>query len=79
MVDALPGRKLEVRCLADQSVCRERYRHRRRDRRHLDDARSAEELWGHPVHPLGVGPLLQVNTKQPLDVRRLAAQIRASA
>jgi predicted kinase len=79
LVDALPGRKIEIRCVADEVVCRERFRRRRRDSRHLDDARPPEELWGQPVNPLGVGPLLEVNTEQPLDVSGLAARISASA
>jgi predicted kinase len=79
LVDALPGRKVEVRCCADQDVCRERFRHRRRDARHLDGARSSEELWGQSVEPLGFGPVLEVDTERALDVRVLAARIRDSA
>ncbi len=79
LVQALPGRKVEVRCLADPSVCRERFWRRRRDARHLDDARSPEELWGRPVDPLGVGPLLEVDTERLLDVKALAAAVRAAS
>lgn len=78
LVDALPGRKIEVRCVADPAVCRERFRDRRRDARHLDDARSSEELWGQPPDPLGVGPLMEVDTEKPVDVRELVCRIRAS-
>ena len=79
LVDALPGRKVEVRCLADAAVCRERFQRRRRDERHLDGERSPEELWGQHVGPLGVGPLLEVDTETPLDLRDVTAQIRACA
>jgi predicted kinase len=79
LVDALPGRKIEIRCMADQTVCRERFRHRHPDARHLDDARSPDELWDQPVNPLGVGPVVEVDTEKALDVRGLAARIRVAS
>lgn len=77
LAEALPGRKVEVRCLANQALCRKRFRHRSRDARHLDDARNPDELWGQPVAPLGVGSLLEVDTEGPLDLGGLVRRIRA--
>ena len=68
---------VEVRCRVDRSVARTRYDQRQRDPRHLDDLRTDDELWGHEVAPLGVGPLIEVDTTQPVDVRRVAEQIRS--
>lgn len=75
-VRALPGTLVEVRCQVPVEVARERYRARRRDSGHLDDQRTEAELWGRPVAPLGVGPLLTLDTTNPVDVAALAARIR---
>lgn len=77
LVRALPGTVVEVRCLVGRDVARERYRSRVRDPRHLDGARTEEELWGTPVRPLGVGPLVEVDTSGPVDVAGLAARLRS--
>jgi predicted kinase len=69
---------VEVRCRVPTEVARERYATRRRDPRHLDDLRDEDELWGHEVQPLGVGPLIEVDTTEPVDVRQLAARIRSA-
>ncbi|MFT3874917.1 MAG: hypothetical protein QM708_00580 [Propioniciclava sp.] len=53
-----------------------RYAARRRDARHLDNQRSQAELWGQPVAPLGVGPLITVDTATCVDLHALARQIR---
>lgn len=76
LVDALPGVTVEVRCLVPRALAEERYRARRRGAGHLDDLRSPDELWRGPVHPLGVGPLIEVDTSAAVDVVRLARQIR---
>lgn len=76
LVDALPGVTVEVRCLVPRALAEERYRARRRGTGHLDDLRTPDELWGAPVRPLGVGPLIEVDTSAPVDVVRLAARIR---
>lgn len=78
LVDALPGPKVQVRCVADLAVSRERFLGRRRDARHLDDERTEAELWGEPVEPLGVGPLLEVDTNWPLDVAALEERVLAA-
>ena len=68
---------VEVRCRVPVEVARERYASRQRDPRHLDDLRDEEELWGSEVAPLGVGPLIEVDTSGPVDVQLLAARIRS--
>ena len=81
MVERLPGRLVEVRCVAPLDLVRSRYRARRRDDRHLDHQRSADELWARPVPPLGVGPVVEVNTSVPTDgtgtARRVLESLRA--
>lgn len=79
LVDELAGPIVEVRCHASLEVVRERYGSRVRDGRHLDELRSAAELWGSEVPPLGVGPVIDVNTSGPVDIAALAARIRAVA
>jgi hypothetical protein len=39
---------------------------------------AKDELWGRSVRPLGVGPLVEVDTSGPVDVPALAARLRAS-
>ena len=78
LLDELGGPFVEIRCQVGLDVARERYRNRRRDARHLDDQRSDSELWSGPVHPLGVGPLVQVDTDTAVDVSALAARVRES-
>ncbi|MGH3507565.1 MAG: AAA family ATPase [Nocardioidaceae bacterium] len=79
LVDLLPGPKVEVRCHVPPSVARARYHERDRDPRHLDDQRSVSELWGRPAAPLGIGPLIEVDTSRRVDVSEIAAAIRAAA
>ncbi len=71
----LPGPFVEIRCKISRNLARERYRRRVRDARHLDHSRTKEELWGAEVAPLGVGPLLEVDTSGPVDVTALAGRI----
>jgi predicted kinase len=77
-VAALPGRVVEIRTVLPRSVARERYyaRAARRHPGHLDRERTEDELWGRPVLPLGVGPLVEVDTSGPVDVPALAASLR---
>jgi predicted kinase len=79
LVRALPGPCVEIRCRVPVAVARERYRARSRDSRHLDSLREEAELWGAEVAPLGVGPLIEVDTSGPVDVVELAGQVVASA
>jgi predicted kinase len=77
LVRELPGPLVEVRCRVDLDVARRRYRSRVRDARHLDGLRSEAELWGAEVAPLGVGPVVEVDTTGPVDVAALAEVVRA--
>lgn len=73
----LPGPIVEVRCRVPLEVARERYERRVRDERHLDGLRAAAELWGEDVAPYGLGPLVEVDTSQVVDVAQLAASVRS--
>jgi predicted kinase len=78
LVRDLPGPFVEIRCRVDVAVARQRYRRRVRDERHLDMLRSEEELWGAEVAPLGVGPLIEVDSTTAVDVVALAARVRSA-
>ncbi|WP_210651374.1 AAA family ATPase [Nocardioides sp. SYSU D00065] len=78
LVRALPGPVVEVRCRVAVDVARDRFRNRLRDGRHLDHLRAEAELWSSEVLPLGAGPLVEVNTHEPVDIARVAALIRSS-
>lgn len=77
LVERLPGRCVEVRCMTDLATVRSRYTARARDGRHLDGLRVESELWARPVAPLGVGPLIEVDTTRPVDAAALAERIRS--
>jgi len=72
---ALPGQLVEVHCAVPLALARARYRARstRRHPGHLDAARSDAELWGEPTRPLGLGPVVTVDTSGPVDIARLTA------
>jgi predicted kinase len=72
---SLPGPVVEVRCRVPLEVARERYLLRVRDERHLDGLRDETELWGEEVAPLGLGPLLEVDTSGAVDVAEVAAVV----
>lgn len=78
VVRALPGRLVELRCVVPLDVARDRYRSRTRDAGHFDEMRTEQELWGEPVAPLGVGPLVEVDTSGEVDVVALAEVVRAA-
>jgi len=42
------------------------------------DVAYLTRLWGSEVPPLGVGPLIEVNTAEPVDVAALASLIISS-
>jgi predicted kinase len=79
LVGDLPGQVVEVRCRVSLETARSRYANRRRGAGHLDGQRSVAELWGAPVAPLGVGPLIEVDTEAPVDVQALAAMITSGS
>lgn len=81
LVSALPGRVVEVRCVVPVAVARSRYYARAaiRDPGHLDLERDEAELWGEPVLPLGVGPVVLVDTTVPVDIQAVAAEVLRAA
>ena len=74
----LPGPFVEVRCRIPIGLAQERYRRRTRDERHLDGLRSEAELWGEDLAPLGVGPLVEVDTTERVDFSALADRDRSA-
>ncbi len=78
LVAELPGPVAELRCVVPVDVARSRYYARAAERHagHLDLQRDDAELWGEPVRPLGVGPLVEVDTTGPLDLTAIAAEVR---
>ena len=80
LVRQLPGHVVEVRCQVPVAVARARYQARVADRHsgHLDEQRSEDELWGEPSKPLGVGPLITVDTSGVVDLSALIADIVAA-
>ncbi len=81
LVSRLPGVLVEVECQVPVDLAVSRYRARISERSgvHVDALRSFEELWAEPFRPLGTGPLLRVDTSQPVDVAQVAAAIRRLA
>ena len=73
----LPGPLIEVHCTVPLDLARARYRARTGHRHagHLDGVRSDQELWGEPSRPLGLGPVVVVDTSGPLDIAELAATV----
>lgn len=81
-LEGLPGKLIEVRCRCPREVAQARYRARSATRHagHLDDERPPEELWNeHHLTPLGLGPVIELDTAGPVDVGRLAREIRVLA
>ena len=78
LVRELHGPFVEIRCRVSLEVARERYARRVRDGRHLDRLRTETELWGAEAAALGVGPLIDVDTTEPVDIPRLASAVRSA-
>ena len=79
----LPGAVVEVFCRCDPVLTAKRYALRAgsRDAGHFDASRATGELWNDEVaRPVAGGwPVIEVDTTGPVDVRPLAAAIRAAA
>ena len=78
---ALPGQLIEIRCVCPRLVVEARYRARSgtRARGYFDAERPAEELWNeHHLTPTGLGPLIEVDTTDQVDVAAVAAQVRSA-
>jgi predicted kinase len=78
LVERLPGVKVELRCTVPRRLAEERYGERLTRLGHFDAERHDDELW-RPVPPLGVGPLVEVDTSGPVDLPALAARLRQAA
>ena len=81
LVMSLPGEVVEVRCIVAREVARTRYYRRAAARHegHLDLLRTEEDLWGLPSLPLGVGPVVQVDTTGAVDIAQLTREVLGSA
>jgi predicted kinase len=77
---ALPGQVIEIRCICPRWVVEARYRARSsRAGGYFDSERPAEELWNeHHLTPAGLGPLIEVDTTDQVDVAAVAAQVRST-
>ena len=78
---ALPGQLIEIRCVCPRRVVEARYRARSgsRARGYFDSERPAEELWNeHHLTPTGLGPLIEVDTSDQVDVAAVAARVRSA-
>jgi chloramphenicol 3-O-phosphotransferase len=81
-LEDLPGRIVEIRCRCPRELALMRYRARGAGRHpgHLDAERTDAELWDDRLlEPLGLGPLLEVDTTNEIDIDSLAHQIELLA
>jgi len=76
-----PDRVVEVWCDAGTATARTRYAARRRHAVHHDAQRLERdwEIWATQGRPLALSPTVEADTSEPVDVARLAAQVRAAA
>jgi hypothetical protein len=76
-VAALQGPVVEIHCSVGREVARERYRVRQGSRHagHHDAARTDADLWGEDWVPLRVGPVVDVDTTDRVDVVALAERL----
>jgi predicted kinase len=81
LLRALPGALVEIRCVAPRELVEARYlaRSPRRDPGYFDAHRPFPELWDAHLAPLGLGPVIEVDTSRDVDVAALAAEVRACA
>lgn len=73
---------IEVRCRCPRELVEARYHQRSRARHpgHLDEQRTPGELWNDSHQtPLGLGPLIEVDTSSPVDTVEVVARIREAA
>lgn len=72
------GRVVEVWCEVSPDLARERYARRHRPAVHDDGARLATDFdrWAAEGVPLGIGPVVRVDTRGAVDVDGLVARLR---
>ncbi len=78
---SLPGTIVEVRCRCSKELALTRYRERATSRHdgHLDAMREDSEIWNDRLlMPLGLGPLVEVDTSTEVDLNDLVNRIRAA-
>ncbi len=78
---SLPGTLIEVHCVCPPELATARFLARKRHSGHCDERHSEATLVGEfseqaKLGPLGVGPLVEVNSERPTDRSTLAARIR---
>ncbi len=71
---------VEVWCDVPADVARARYVARRRPAVHRDTERLATEWagWAAEAEPLGLGPVIRVDTTRPVDAAALGVRVRAA-
>jgi glucokinase len=79
-ISALPGRVVEVHCVCPAEVAAERFLTRKRHEGHLDRDKLSEDLAADFVRlaalgPLGVGPLVRVDTGRAVDLEGVLCQV----
>jgi predicted kinase len=78
---SLPDRVVEVHCSCATDIARARYAQRRRHPCHFDTELLAD-TWDRWVRddaePLGLGPVLSVDTGMPVDVDAVVSWVRSS-
>ncbi|MGW6332117.1 AAA family ATPase [Nocardia rhamnosiphila] len=76
-----PGRFVEIWCDTSPEVARGRYAARRRPALYRDEQRLATDwdTWAAHATPLGLGPVVAVDTTRPVDHAELAAEIARMA
>lgn len=81
MIRDLTRPVVEVRCEVSRATAAARYDARAPDRHsgHLGRRRPATELWNDELlTPLGVGPVVRVDTESAFDVQHLTARVRTA-
>ena len=80
-LQALPGQLIEIRCVCPRPIVEARYRARSGSRAggYFDSERPPEELWNEShLTPTGLGPLIEVDTTDQVDVAAVAARVRSA-
>jgi len=79
-LSSLPGVKVEIHCVCSPSIAATRFLSRTRHKGHMDHRRTYSELLeGFRAHaslgPLRIGPRIEVNTENSIDLSRLLREI----
>ena len=79
-ISALPGKVVEVHCVCPPAVAAERFAARKRHGGHLDRDKRSDELVADferlaALGPLGLGPLVDVDTEDAVDFDGVLRQV----